>query len=64
MAVNVLIVDDEYLARANLAVALEENCDWQVVGECDRGDGVMQSVEQLKPQVIFLDIRIPSLKCR
>ena len=61
MAVTVLIVDDEYLARANLAVALEENCDWQVVGECARGDGVMQSVEQLKPQVIFLDIRMPGL---
>ena len=56
-----LIVDDEKLARANIKYSLEEFSQWQVVGECHRGDEVLDQVKALQPDVVFLDIKMPGL---
>jgi len=54
-----MIVDDESLARTSLKVALSELTDWTIVNESANGDKVKQLVEELQPQVLFLDIRMP-----
>ncbi len=59
--IKVLVVDDESLARKTIQFSLQEHTDWEVVGECDRGDKVLSSVENLKPDVLFLDIKMPGL---
>ncbi len=56
-----LIVDDEKLARANISYALSELENWHVVAECSRGDEVLEHVKKYKPQVVFLDIKMPGL---
>ena len=61
MPITVLLVDDELLARANMRAALEDCCDWRIVGECERGSDVLDSVQRLSPQVVFLDIKMPGL---
>ncbi|MBL7963861.1 MAG: response regulator transcription factor [Flavobacteriales bacterium] len=56
-----VIVDDEQPARENLRLLLEQFCPQvQVVGT---GDGVVQGAERIRthrPDVLFLDIRMPS----
>lgn len=54
-----IIVDDERLARKELAEMLEEFKDIKIVGEADSASGAMLLIEQFQPDVIFLDIQMP-----
>jgi two-component system LytT family response regulator len=54
-----LIVDDEPLARSRLRRLLEPHADVQVVGEAADGDGAMRQTMALRPDLIFLDVRMP-----
>ena len=61
MKLRAVIVDDEDLARENLKMLLEEFCpEVEVVGD----SGVVKQARELiittKPDVVFLDIRMPS----
>ena len=58
---KVIIVDDESPARANIRYSLEDYPEWEVIAECSRGEQVFQTVEQLKPDVVFLDIKMPGI---
>lgn len=56
-----LIVDDESLARKNLHMMLEEFCpEVEVVGEAGNVREAKEQIEKLQPDVVFLDIRMPS----
>ena len=55
-----LIVDDEPLARARLTRLLEGQ-DVQIVGEADNVALALQLAEDLKPDLLFLDIQMPGL---
>jgi two-component system LytT family response regulator len=54
-----LIVDDERLARESIIAMLSEFNNIQVVGEASSLASTVQAVEELHPDVIFLDIQIP-----
>lgn len=54
----VLIVDDEPLARQRLRQLLSTAPDFDVVGECEDGARVEAAVRALRPDVVFLDIRM------
>ena len=54
-----LIVDDETLARQRLRQLLHEAPDFEVVGECADGRLVADTVRALRPEVVFLDVRMP-----
>ncbi len=56
-----VIVDDEPVARAGLRHALAE-VDWlQCVGEAADGLSALRVVDELKPDLVFLDIQMPGL---
>ncbi|TNE54930.1 MAG: response regulator transcription factor [Bacteroidetes bacterium] len=56
-----LIVDDEEFARKNLEILLEEHCpEIEVIGEASGKEQAKAIIESSKPDVIFLDIRMPS----
>lgn len=59
--IRALLVDDEVLARLALRQALESHPDVTVVGECGNAVEAMQAAEALKPDLMFLDIRMPGL---
>jgi two-component system, LytTR family, response regulator len=58
-AYRVLLVDDEPLARQRLRQLLSAASDFDVVGECDDGRRVAECVQAVRPDVIFLDVRMP-----
>lgn len=61
MKLRALIVDDEEFARKNLAMMLEEYCpEIEVIGEASRKEQAMAIIESSEPDVVFLDIRMPS----
>jgi two-component system LytT family response regulator len=59
--INVLIVDDEPLAREGIKQLLKEETDINVVGECGDGFAAIELVKKHFPDLIFLDIEMPEM---
>ncbi len=57
--VRALLVDDEPLACASLRAALAAHEDWEVVGEADGAESARRAIAADRPDVVFLDIRMP-----
>ncbi|BDH47496.1 transcriptional regulatory protein YehT [Salmonella enterica subsp. enterica serovar Choleraesuis] len=58
---NVLIIDDEPLARENLRVLLQQFADIEVVGECANAIEGISTINKLHPDVVFVDIQMPRI---
>ncbi len=54
-----LIIDDERLARVELRRLLDPHKEISIVGEAVNADDAMQKIDELKPDLIFLDIQMP-----
>jgi two-component system LytT family response regulator len=54
-----IIVDDERLARNELKRLLENFPSIEVIGEASNTDEASQLIEELQPDVAFLDIQMP-----
>lgn len=57
--INALIVDDEIHARQEMQILLEETGVVTVVGTCGNGIAALKMINQLRPEVLFLDIHMP-----
>lgn len=58
---QVLIVDDEPLARSLVREYLRSHADLVIAGECEHGLQAVKDIETLNPDLIFLDIQMPRL---
>jgi len=58
---TVVIVDDEAPARALIREYLEQHSDVRVVAECTNGLEAVKAANELKPDLLFLDIQMPKL---
>ncbi len=56
---NALLVDDSRLARTELRHLLRAFPDVEVVGEARHADEARQRINELRPDVLFLDIHMP-----
>ncbi len=54
-----LIIDDERLARKELIKLLEEHPSIEIVGEAVNADEAEQMINELNPDLLFLDIQMP-----
>ena len=54
-----LIVDDERLARNELKRLLEPYTKIEIVGEAANADEALVMIEELQPELLFLDIQMP-----
>jgi two-component system LytT family response regulator len=61
MTIRTLIVDDEPLARTRIRSLLEREPDVQVVGESGDGQQAVALVNELRPDLLFLDVQMPAL---
>jgi DNA-binding NarL/FixJ family response regulator len=59
--VRVLVVDDFEAIRQSVYAALRKRQDLQVVGEASDGLEAIQKAVELKPDLILMDIGLPSL---
>jgi len=59
--VKSLIVDDEADARARLARMLKRHPEVELIGDARDGLDAVEKIEQLRPQLLFLDIEMPGL---
>ena len=59
--IRAVIVDDEDLARAIAREFLSAHADVEVVAECANGFECVKTVQELKPDLLLLDIQMPKL---
>ena len=57
--IRTLVVDDEPLARSNIAVMLRLDSQIEVVGECGSGMEALAEIRSAKPDLVFLDVQMP-----
>lgn len=57
--VRILLVDDENLVRVGLRMILEGDPGIEVVGECANGRDALETVTNLAPDLVLMDIRMP-----
>jgi two-component system response regulator LytT len=58
---RVVVVDDEDLAREELCYHLEQMAGLEVVGQAANGVDALSTIEELNPDVVFLDVQMPGL---
>jgi DNA-binding NarL/FixJ family response regulator len=58
---RVCIADDHELLRLGIRAALGMMDDIELVGEAHSGEGVLELVDELVPDVVLVDIRMPGL---
>jgi response regulator NasT len=60
VSLRIVIADDEAVIRMGLRAMLEER-GYRVVGEAGDGRRLLELVERLRPDLVFLDIKMPGL---
>ena len=59
MAVRVLVVDDSRFFRRRVYEMLEQDPDIEVIGDAENGVDAIEKTNELKPDVITMDIEMP-----
>ena len=60
-AIRVLIADDQALMRTGFRMILDAQEDMEVVGEAIDGADAIRQFEKLEPDVVVMDVRMPSM---
>lgn len=57
--IRTIIVDDEPLARRGIELRLAEHPDIEVVGQCESARAALAMINEVAPELMFLDIQMP-----
>ena len=57
--IRVLIVDDHPVVRTGIIGMLENQADFQIVGDADNGEVALRLIKERKPDVVLMDLRMP-----
>lgn len=57
--IRLLLADDQFLFRQGLASLLSLEDDLEVIGQANHGKEAIALAEQLQPDVILMDVRMP-----
>lgn len=58
---KVLLVEDHVIVRQGIKALFSDEPDLEIVGEADDGRAALQSVSELEPDVVLMDISMPGL---
>jgi DNA-binding NarL/FixJ family response regulator len=59
--IRILLVDDQRLMREGLRILLELEPDLQIVGEAIDGQSALDAYDELNPDVVLMDVRMPGM---
>jgi DNA-binding NarL/FixJ family response regulator len=59
--IRVMLIDDHAVVREGLRAVLEDFTDLDVVGEAASGSAALLVVEQIRPDVVISDLRMPGI---
>lgn len=59
--ITAILVDDEKLAREELSYLLKDIADIEIVGTGENGLDAVRLIENLEPDIVFLDVQMPGL---
>ena len=58
---KIIIIDDEPLARSIIKEYLQYHPDLELISECNDGFEGVKAIQQMQPDLIFLDIQMPKI---
>lgn len=61
MAIRILLADDHQMMRVGLKVLLEKDDRFEIVGEANDGFETIRLAEELKPDIVVMDLEMPRL---
>ncbi|KQV15667.1 MULTISPECIES: response regulator transcription factor [unclassified Kitasatospora] len=61
MSIRVVLADDQPLVRSGLRVIMADHPDLEVVGEAGTGTEAVRLAQELGPDVVLMDIRMPGM---
>ncbi len=61
MTVSILLADDHEVFRQGLRLLLESQADFNIVGEATNGQQTITLTQNLRPDVVLLDVAMPGL---
>lgn len=61
MQIRTLIVDDMLLARKRIRRYLSADPEIEIVGECSDGLKAISAIQELRPDLLFLDVQMPEI---
>jgi len=61
MTISVLVADDQPLVRGGFRMIIDERDDLELVGEAEDGEQAIALVRELDPEVVLMDVRMPTL---
>jgi DNA-binding NarL/FixJ family response regulator len=59
--IRIILADDHAVMRRGLRLVLEQQNDFEVVGEASDGRVAVDLAESVKPNIAVLDITMPNL---
>ncbi len=59
--VSIVLVDDHFLVRDGIRSLLEEEKQYEVIGEASDGREAIELVQSLSPDIVICDIRMPEM---
>ena len=61
MALRIFVADDHEIVRRGICALLTSHSVWEICGEASDGREAVEKVAHLKPDIVILDIGMPSL---
>lgn len=58
---SVVLVDDHPLMRKGLALTLDSDPGYEVIEQLDRGEELIQRLDELSPDLIIVDVSLPGM---
>ena len=59
--IKILLVDDHAVVRMGFKMLIEAEDDITVIGEAESGEGAIKLFQELKPDIIVIDITMPGI---